>query len=189
MDYEYISWNKLQEICFNFAKQIKRDNFKPDLIIAIARGGLVVGRIMADLLEISDIKSILVKSYENQKQKSHIRIEGFRNELFINKKILICEDIVDSGDSLNEILKKMKENLLMGGEIRTLAIIKRQVSSFSPNYFSLLENDNWIIYPWELNETYKELINHYSKENSYTIMLNAGVPENILNKIVNFNDN
>ena len=188
MDYEYVPWEKIHEICLIFAQEIKKDGFKPDLIIAIARGGLAVGRIMADLLEVRDFKSIQVKSYENQKQKSRIKIESFKKELFIKKKILICEDIVDSGDSLTVILAKMKESVLMGGEIRTLAILKKQ-SSFTPNYFLQLENDNWIIYPWEINETYKELINHYSKDNSYTIMLNAGAPENILNKIVKHNDN
>jgi len=183
-----VSWDKIHEICLIFTQEIKGDNFKPDLIIAIARGGLAVARIMADLLEVRDMKSIQVKSYDNQKKSSLIKVESFKKELFIKKKILICEDIVDSGDSLKEICGKIKGNLLMGGNIKTLAILKKPKSSYTPDYFLQLENDNWIIYPWEINETYKELINHYSKDNSYTIMLNAGVPENILNKIVEKND-
>ena len=111
MDYEYVSWDKIHEICLIFADEIKQDGFKPDLIIAIARGGLPVARIMADLLVVRNMKSIQIKSYDNQKKSSLIKIESFKKELFIKKKILICEDIVDSGDSLKEMLKKVKESL------------------------------------------------------------------------------
>ena len=125
MDYEYVSWESIHDICLILSEEIRMSGFKPNIILGIARGGWPVARIIADLLDIKELKSIQVKSYEDQKQNSKIVIEDIGKNLFIRKNVLICEDIVDSGKSFTEIISKIKESMLMGGKFKTLAIIKQ----------------------------------------------------------------
>ena len=49
-DLMHISWEKLQQLVENLAEKIEVDNFQPDIIIAISRGGFVPARILSDLL-------------------------------------------------------------------------------------------------------------------------------------------
>ncbi|NHI91997.1 MAG: phosphoribosyltransferase [Candidatus Lokiarchaeota archaeon] len=189
MDYEYVSWETIQDICFILSEEIRFSGFKPDIIIGIARGGWPVARIIADLLDIKEMKSIQVKSYEDQKQSSKIIIEEDKKNLFIGKKVLICEDIVDSGKSLNAIISRIEKNLLMGGILKTLAIFKKPNSDFTPDHYLQLQNDNWIIFPWEINETFTSLRKQWSQKNAYLFMQNAGVPKKILDKLGVQNEN
>ena len=138
---------------------------------------------MADLLDIKEMKSIQVKSYEDQKQSSKIIVEDMGKNLFIGKNVLICEDIVDSGKSLTEIISRIEENMLMGGKFKTLAIFRKLDSDFTPDHYLQLQDNRWIIFPWEINETYKSLRKQWSSKNTFYFMLNAGVPKTILEKL------
>ena len=188
MNYEYISWDSIHEICFLLAEEIKMNGFQPNLIIGIARGGWPISRIMADILRIRDMKSIQIKSYSNQKQDSKIHIESFKKEIFIKKKILICEDIVDSGVSFKTIISKIRESVMMGGEVKTLALFRKLESDFTPDFFLQLQNNNWIIFPWEINEIYWDLRKTMSADNIMTLFYKVGIPESVLDKIVDEDD-
>ena len=189
MEYEYVSWDNIHDICLILSEEIRMSNFKPDIILGIARGGWPVARIMADLLDVKEMKSIQVKSYEDQKQLSKIIVEDMGKNLFIGKKLLVCEDIVDSGKSFTEIISRIKENILMGGKFKTLAIFRKPNSDFTPDHYLQLQDNHWIIFPWEINETYKSLRKQWSNKNTYYFMLNAGVPKRILEKLESKHEN
>ena len=54
MEYELISWSRFYRLCGQLYRNISESDFTPDLIIAIARGGYPVGRILADYFGIMD---------------------------------------------------------------------------------------------------------------------------------------
>ena len=49
--------------CFIKPKKSKADNYKPDIIIGVARGGLVPARILSDLLETTEFATIQIEYY------------------------------------------------------------------------------------------------------------------------------
>ena len=42
-------WDKVLQLCKILADKIKKSNFKPDVIVAVARGGWIPARILADI--------------------------------------------------------------------------------------------------------------------------------------------
>ncbi len=50
-EYEVPTWSQIYDMLLNQARKIRGDGYKPDIIVGIARGGLVPSRILADLLE------------------------------------------------------------------------------------------------------------------------------------------
>ena len=70
-EYEVPSWNQIYGMILNQAQKIRGDGYKPDIIVGIARGGLVPSRILADLLETRDVAVITIEYYVGIDQKGN----------------------------------------------------------------------------------------------------------------------
>ncbi|NHJ05630.1 MAG: phosphoribosyltransferase, partial [Candidatus Heimdallarchaeota archaeon] len=71
------------------------------------------------------------------------------NYELVNKKILLVDDVSDSGRSLDFAIKHLsKFNYL---EMKTATIHYKPKSIFKPDFF-ISETDKWIVYPWEYME-------------------------------------
>ena len=97
-----VSWDEVSMLAKKLAFKIKNSGFKPDLVIGIARGGLVPARIVCDYLLQKDLAAIKVEHWgiaaialgkAEIKFPLPIDISG--------KKILIVDDVVDTGDTFN----------------------------------------------------------------------------------------
>lgn len=152
MELIMVKWDEVEELCVKLFDVVKKD-FEFDAIVAICRGGWVPARILSDISGNKNIGSMRIESYRaihkgeaKVTQDVSIPVEG--------KKILLVDDVADSGDSL--ILAK---KYLMGKkplEIKTATLHYKPGSKIKPDYF-IDSTEKWIIYPWEKNETIKEL--------------------------------
>jgi hypothetical protein len=70
MNYEVSTWNQIYEMLLNQAQKIKSQNYNPDIIVGIIRGGLVPARILTDLLENQQITTIQTEFYLGLNQNS-----------------------------------------------------------------------------------------------------------------------
>ncbi|MFX1449977.1 MAG: phosphoribosyltransferase [Promethearchaeota archaeon] len=151
MDYIYFNWSKIYFQCLELAKKIKKDKFIPDLILGLARGGLIVARLLSDFLGVKEIGTLQLEYYKTLEQKKSI--PKLINEISCNineKTILLCDDLVDTGESMVYILNYIRKK---GSRIIKVATLHtKSHSKFTPDYF-IKEVDAWIIYPWELKET------------------------------------
>ena len=88
------------------AQKIQSDGYKPDIIVGIARGGLVPSRILADLLETRDFAIITIEYYVGigQKSKDPVLKQCLHTQL-PDKKVLLVDDVSDGGRSL-QLAKK-----------------------------------------------------------------------------------
>ena len=68
IQYEIPTWNQIYEMLLAQAQKIQTSNFHPDIIIGIARGGLIPSRILADLLETHDFAVITIEYYVRHRQ-------------------------------------------------------------------------------------------------------------------------
>jgi len=153
--YEAPSWNYIYELCIHVADQIRRSKYKPDLLVAVARGGWVPGRILSDLLENPNIATIKVEHYVDiYKTRAKPEITQPLPIDIKGKKILIVDDIADSGKSL----KLVKEYLLRQGasDVKICALYYKPWSIVTPD-FSARVTDAWICFPHEIYETMKKV--------------------------------
>ena len=63
LKFEVPSWNQIHKMLINQKEKIRSENFTPDTIIAITRGGWIPARILSDLLEVHDLTTIRVEFY------------------------------------------------------------------------------------------------------------------------------
>uniref|UniRef100_A0A7J2TKI0 Phosphoribosyltransferase n=1 Tax=Archaeoglobus fulgidus TaxID=2234 RepID=A0A7J2TKI0_ARCFL len=152
------SWNDIEKLCRELARRIKKSGFKADAIVAIARGGWVPARILADILDVRELYSVKTEHWGIVATiTGKAQIIQPLNVKFDGKKVLIVDDVVDTGETMNIV----KEHVISLGakEVRTAVIDYKRSSSFVPDYFGAeMENWKWIVYPWSIREDVKGLI-------------------------------
>ncbi|MCS6784947.1 MAG: phosphoribosyltransferase family protein [Candidatus Caldarchaeum sp.] len=55
--------------CWKLADGVRRSGWRPDVIVAVGRGGFVVSRMLSDLLQVDKVVPLLVKWYELKKKE------------------------------------------------------------------------------------------------------------------------
>ena len=149
---EMISWSEVERLCQHLAGLIRESGYRPDLIIAIGRGGYVPARLMCDWLHIMGLTSIKIEHYlsgANRQEEAVIRyplkadIRGLR--------VLVVDDVNDTGDTLEAATQHLQA--FQPGEIRTAVMHHKAVTHFDADYSAgKIVKWRWLIYPWAVNE-------------------------------------
>ncbi|MEJ2771367.1 MULTISPECIES: phosphoribosyltransferase [unclassified Stygiolobus] len=161
-----VTWDEVVEWSTRLAEIIKEDKYQPDVIIAIARGGLVPARIVADVLGVMDVLSIKVEHWvETASHTPQAKVKyAYRLDLS-GKKTLIVDDITDTGDSVELAKKYVSENFSPAvTKTATMQYIK-PVAKVKPDYVaSIVEDWTWFMYPWNYWEDEINLVRKLMNE-------------------------
>lgn len=154
-----IEWSKIDEISLDIAERIIKDNYNPDIIISIVRGGMVPSVILSHKLNIRDIENIVIKetiddSINAQKITPQIQENKYLNRI-TNKKVLIVDDIVGSGNTLKKLNKEIKK--YNPREIKSAIYFVNKLNWNKANDIQCSEIieyigeelEGWVIFPWE----------------------------------------
>lgn len=158
------SWNYMYSLAKDLAKQIKEDNYKPDILIGLTRGGLVPAMYLSDLLGVSEILTIRIEHYASVGEtydKPKLKFEANYN--LDGMKVLVIDDCSDSGKSLEVAVEKIKE--FNPSEIKVATLHLRETSQFKPHYTVEHMGDYWVIFPWNTIEDILKLIQKKKVEN------------------------
>jgi hypoxanthine phosphoribosyltransferase len=160
--YEAPSWNKIYSLCLKVADQIKNSDYKPDLIVAVSRGGWIPGRVLSDILENPKIATIKVEYYEDiYKTRSKPEITQPLTVDISEKRILLVDDIADTGNSL----KLVKEHLFGQGaaDVKICTLYCKPWSIVAPD-FNARTTDAWVCFPHEIFETMRKVYSKSKKQ-------------------------
>lgn len=155
-----VTWEEIVDLSTRLS-EILKEKYIPDVIIAIARGGLVPARLVADALGIIDVLSIKVEHWVVT--ASHTPEAKIKYPYKVNlegKKVLLIDDIADTGDSLTLTSKYVKENF-SPSEIKSSTLQYIVGSKFIPDFYAeTITTWKWFMYPWnywedEINLTKK----------------------------------
>ena len=129
------------------AKQIK-DEFDPEVILAVARGGLTLGHSLAVALNNRNLFTLNSIHYEDTNKLDAINIFNVP-DLIKYTKILLVDDIIDSGESMVEIkreLLKRYPNL----DIKIATVFYKEKALLLPE-FKVKEAHDWIEFFWDIH--------------------------------------
>ena len=129
------------------AKQIK-DEFDPDVILAVARGGLTLGHSLAVALNNRNLFTLNSIHYEDTNKLDTINIFNVP-DLSKYTKILLVDDIIDSGESMVEIkreLLKRYTNL----DIKIATVFYKEKALLLPE-FKVKEAHDWVEFFWDIH--------------------------------------
>jgi hypoxanthine phosphoribosyltransferase len=152
------NWNDICRLCKDLAKKIKASRYRVDVIVAVARGGWVPARILADLLEIKELYSVKTEHWGMVATiTGEAKITQPLNVSLDGKNVLIVDDVADTGETIKVVKEHVKN--LMAKETRIAVIDYKKTSKFIPDYYAAeMEGWKWIVYPWSLKEDIKGLI-------------------------------
>ena len=119
-----IDWKQYNLTVEKLAIQIHKSGYKPDLLIGIARGGLPITDVLS---RISKLKCayLAVESYSGK------GIEDQQGELVFSREmsltvqdmrgnILLCDDLSDTGVTLNKSIEWLKNYPPLKGNIKNI---------------------------------------------------------------------
>ena len=155
-----IDWKEYNLITEKLAIQIHKSGFKPDILIGIMRGGAPIIDVLSRIFKLK-CAYLAVESYSGK------GIEDKQGELVFSREmsstvqdmkgnILLCDDLSDTGVTLNKSIQWLKKYPPLKGKIKsikTAVLWKKAKSSFTPDFCAItLKNNPWIVQPFERYE-------------------------------------
>ena len=142
----YYSYSEFIVDISNLSNQIKE--YKPDAILAVARGGLTISHFLAQALNIRRVLTLNSIHYDNDKKLDSLEIFNIPS-LSSYKKVVIVDDIIDSGETLKEILLLL-QNRYQHCEFKLATIFYKSTAVIKADY-SVKEAFDWIDFFWEVD--------------------------------------
>lgn len=140
-----MTWQDIEKAIEALAVTIKED-YDPDIIVGIARGGLIPAVRFSHLFNDLTMRVVHVKYYENVDEtmdKPEIHWSDIEK---LEGKVLLVDDVADTGSTLETVQKHLQDRI--EGELKICTIAYKPKSKIKPDYF-VYETENWIVFPWE----------------------------------------
>ena len=152
------SWRRVVRDSKTLSNLIKNSGYDPNIVVAVCRGGVVPARLMCDFLHIKDLTTIKVEHWGMVATPTEKAVIKFPLYVDIrDKRVLLVDDITDTGDTLRVSLEHLKE--FEPKEIRTAVLIHKIISGFLPDYYvRKITQWRWVIFPWHIWEDLTVLI-------------------------------
>lgn len=139
-----LSWEMFGELCRALALRAARE-YDPDLVIGIARAGVIPGAVVASILR-TDFHSMKISRREGDEQvRDRPAVLSAAPAASRGRRVLIVDEIASSGETLRLALAAVRS--LGPAEVRTATAFVRP-RGYKPDYFAL-ETDQTVIFPWD----------------------------------------
>jgi hypoxanthine phosphoribosyltransferase len=161
LEFEVPKWNQIYDMLLNLAEKIRKNNFKPDIIVGVSRGGWPPARVMSDLLDNPNLANVRVEFYLGVAEtKGEPTLTQPVSMKVAGKKVLVVDEVADTGKSL----KLVKEHIIEKGatEVKIATVYYKPWSIVKPDYYER-ETSKWIVFPWEIKETVRKIVKKCEK--------------------------
>jgi hypothetical protein len=149
---EIVSWNRFHELARRLAKKIVASGYRPDIIVAIGRGGYVPGRVLSDWLGLMDLTSFKIEHYHRTRREKAARVRYPLTADLKGRRVLLVDDVADSGETFAVALRHLAE-CGPPAEVRSAVLHYKTVSPYKPDYCAMtVRKWRWIVYPWAVAE-------------------------------------
>jgi hypoxanthine phosphoribosyltransferase len=157
----YYTWQDVENQTQEILRQLQRDAWMPDYVVGFTRGGLVPANLISQYLEVPmECLKVSLRDDNNQPESNL----WMADDAFEQKRILIVDDINDSGATLNWVKEDWMSSALpdnpkwaeiWGDTVRVAVLVDNEAStseltiSYSAVDLNKADEDCWIVFPWE----------------------------------------
>lgn len=159
MDHTQLTYKDVECLTQNILRQIQntKDNWQPDYVVGITRGGLLPAVLISQYLDIP-METLKVSLRDGTECESNL---WMAEDAFTGKNILIVDDINDSGATLEWIKKDWHEgngmydwDKIWHNNVRFAVLIDNMASNFKNVEYSGMdinkaEDNRWVNFPYE----------------------------------------
>ena len=185
---EFLPYDKVRNDALKLAHQIHKDDFIPDVIYVSLRGGAYMANVISEYFKIArkDYRPVLyaavvARSYSDIRQRDRVMVDGWTyspEHLRPGDKILLVDDIFDSGKTINYLVEVLLEKGIPRKDIKVAVHDYKYLTYYEeqlpiqPDYFcrkftiTKPEEDLWIHYMSHelIGLSQQELEEHYFKD-------------------------
>ncbi|MDJ1112997.1 phosphoribosyltransferase [Microbacterium dauci] len=152
---ETLTWDGFGQATRDLARSIVADGFMPDVVVAIARGGLLPAGAIAYGLGVKSCGALNVEFYTGigtVLDAPELLPPDLDLGYLPGKRVLLVDDVADSGRTLALAVRMLEE---AAADVRSVCIYTKPGSVATPDY-SWRETDLWINFPWSFQGTVEQ---------------------------------
>lgn len=123
-------------------------DYKPDILLGVARGGLTLSHLMAQAMDMRNLFTLNSIHYDGELKLDTFNIFNIP-DMSHAKRVLVIDDIVDSGESMREIFKVLREKF-PETEFKLATIFYKPTAVIQADYTVKIA-DKWIDFFWEVD--------------------------------------
>lgn len=141
-----VSWATIGRQFEKIGKLLEEQQF--DRVIGISRGGLPLGVALSHRFNLP-FTVVGVSSYNDETHEQETLVCDTPDVIFEGWEgsIVVCDDIADSGKTLDFLLQKIRRNPRISN-CTTVTIYYKDHSIIEPDVY-LESTDKWVVFPWE----------------------------------------
>jgi hypoxanthine phosphoribosyltransferase len=150
-DRENLTWDMYHSACRTLAQRIADDDFVPDIILAIARGGLFAAGSLGYALGVKNLHVVNVEFYTGVDARLELPVilPPVPNVVDLSgARVLIADDVADTGATLKLVKEFCIDHV---AEVRCAVIYEKPRSEVNCEYV-WRHTDRWINFPWSVED-------------------------------------
>jgi hypoxanthine phosphoribosyltransferase len=165
MDKLLLSWDKVQGMTAQLARDISNSNWRPDYVVGITRGGLIPAVLLSQYFNVPmhTLKVSLRDGGSDACESNLWMAEDAYGYTDPPKNILIVDDINDTGATFNWIREDWPSGCLPAqveawdsvwkNNVKFAVLVENLASTAANDYSALevnkAEHNVWVDFPWE----------------------------------------
>ncbi|MCP2031760.1 hypoxanthine phosphoribosyltransferase [Okibacterium sp. HSC-33S16] len=146
-DREVLSWGDFGTASRELAHTVLASGFDADIVVAIARGGLLLAGSISYALGTKNCGSINVEFYTgvDERLPEPVLLAPLLDAPALGgRNVLLVDDVSDSGRTLALVVGLLEEH---GATVRTVTLYSKPRTVLEPDYV-WRRTDKWITFPW-----------------------------------------
>lgn len=149
----WVSWEEYDRAILELALKVHESGWKFDQVLCLARGGLRPGDVFSRVFDVP-LAILSTSSYREEAGKVQGSLDIAKHITMtrgsLSGKVLLLDDLVDSGVTLQKVREHLKEHFPDVTDVRTAVIWCKACSSVRPDYYvDYLSSNPWIHQPFE----------------------------------------
>ena len=144
---EWLEWDSYGRAVRELAALVAEDGYRPEMILAIARGGLFCAGSLGYALSIKNIYVMNCEYYTGVDERLPVPVMLPPAVDLVdhrNSKVLIADDVADTGHTLKMVYDFCAERV---GDVRSAVLYEKSHSLVKSDYV-WKRTDQWINFPW-----------------------------------------
>jgi uncharacterized protein len=146
-DRERMTWADLGTGARDLAEKVVADGFEPDLILGIARGGLLTAGALSYVLDVKNTFTMNVEFYTGIDERLPVPmlLPPVPDLVDLqNQRVLIADDVADTGQTLALVKDFLADKVR---EARVAVLYEKPRTAVRCEYV-WRTTDRWIVFPW-----------------------------------------
>jgi uncharacterized protein len=140
-----LSWEFFGELCRVLAMKVARAGYEPDLVIGIAKAGVIPGAVVASILRRDFYSMKISRDLGAERVRSQPKILTAAPREAYGRRVLIVDEICTSGETLRIATNALRQ--VGPAEMKTATSLIKH-GGFRPDFFAL-ETDQTVVFPWD----------------------------------------